>query len=71
MQTAMYEMIDYLLSVDEYDLVNKAGELLRVEKNQIMDAYYHGGDDGCPNGLAGNKAAKQYYTNTFMTDENI
>ena len=66
-KTAMNKMIDYLCSIGEYDIVDKAIELLKKEEEQILDAYYQGGNDACPNGKAGDIAAKQYYTNTFST----
>lgn len=46
----MHEMIDYLCSIGEYDIVDKANELLKKECEQITDAYYQGGDDVCPMG---------------------
>lgn len=67
-KTAMHEMIDYLCSIGEYDIVNKANELLKIEKGQITNAYYDGGDDVCPNGEAGNIAAEKYYADTFVTN---
>lgn len=64
----MHEMIDYLCSIGEYDIVDKANDLLKKEKEQILDAYYQGGDDVCPNGKAGNVAAHKYYADTFSTN---
>ena len=38
---------------------------LEMEKQQIEDAYYNGGDDMCPNGMAGVRQSEQYYNETF------
>lgn len=64
----MHEMIDHLCSIGEYDIVNKANELLKIEKEQITNAYYDGGNDVCPNGKAGNIASEKYYSDTFVTN---
>ena len=67
-KTAMHEMIDYLCSIGEYDIVDRANELLKVEKEQIKNAYYEGGDDVCPNGKSGDIAAEKYYSDRFITN---
>jgi hypothetical protein len=36
-----------------------------MEKEQIEQAYYDGGDDGCPNGIVGGRKAERYYNETF------
>lgn len=36
-----------------------------MEKKQIEEAYYDGGDDMCPNGIAGGKKAERYYNETY------
>ena len=64
----MHQMIDYLCSIGEYEIVDKANELLKIERDQICDAYYQGVDDICPNGKAGDSASRQYYADTFSTN---
>ena len=44
------------------DAMKRAKEM---EKEQIEQAYYDGGDDGCPNGIVGGRKAERYYNETF------
>ncbi len=69
-KTAMNKMIDYLCTIGEYEIVSKANELLNDEKNQILDAYYAGGDEICPNGESGEYQSNMYYDTTFSTEAN-
>ena len=67
-KTAMQQMIDYLYSIGEYEIVDKAKKFLKEERTQIVEAYYQGGDDVCPNGKSGDSASYQYYVDTFSTN---
>lgn len=69
-KTAMNKMIDYLCTIGEYEIVDKANELLSDEKRQLLDAYYAGGDEMCPNGKAGDVQSNIYYDTTFSTVSN-
>lgn len=78
MKTAIQQAIENALTAKDNDkkdtvtyqeVIDMLTEFLPTEQEQIEQAYYDGGDNMCPNGEAGNKKAKQYYTETFKNDK--
>ena len=76
-QTALQIFLDGLikLEIGKGMPLNKHKELQKLyerahkeEKEQIKDAYYYGGDDGCLNGIAGSEMAEAYYNRTFKSE---
>ena len=64
MKTAMQEFIEYVESneiVYNKDLILKLKELLKKEKEQIMDSYLQGSFDDGPNITN----SEQYYNQTY------
>jgi hypothetical protein len=43
--------------------------LIPTEQEQIEQAFYDGGDVGCPNGEVGERKAKDYFNKTYKTEE--
>ena len=61
-QTAVEQLIEWIDSdCSPMDCIMKAKELLKVEKEQILGAYFQGSIDDGPN----QNNAEQYYNETY------
>lgn len=70
METAveyLYKIIHARIHIDK-DLSEYLEQAKELEKQQIEDAYYNGGDDMCPNGMPGIRKSEQYYNETFKSE---
>ena len=69
MKTAMQELIDWSYendkpdcTIEAYDVIKKAKDLLEKEKEQIMDAYGYGIIDAVDDTIQGKE---DYYNQTY------
>ena len=66
MKTAMQELIDKLSNSIKFEYRNELVNLLKKEKEQIIDAYENGVGDENERNLSGNFTnAEQYYNKTY------
>jgi hypothetical protein len=66
MKTAMQELIDKLSNSIKFEYRNELVNLLKKEKEQIIDAYENGVGDENERNLSGNFTnAEQYYNQTY------
>lgn len=66
MKTALQQLIEYLDPIHS-GIKQKAEELLKVEKDQIIDAYGFGYQNGCDDTKVNIKIddSEQYYDETY------
>lgn len=64
MKTAMQQLIEYLDPIHSA-IKDKAIELLKVEEEQIIDAWRQGDNDSMYSPKELDKQAKEYYNDTY------
>jgi hypothetical protein len=66
MQTAVKWLRDRLYNPDREELFNQA---LAMEKEQIMDAFWHGDNSDCTSEQNSKEFAEDYYKKTYNHDK--
>lgn len=66
-RTAMEELIFWVESnYTPIDYLKKAKELLKLEKEQIIDAFWHGDNSDCTSEQNSKQFAEEYYNETYL-----
>jgi len=77
MKTAMQELHEWAVDkwsdpsrlISLYEVVNKIGEMLQKEKEQIVNAYKEGCSDSILDESTDEERAEQYYSETYVDDK--
>jgi len=68
-QTAMQELIEWLEEVDApTGIIKKAKSLLDIEKQNLINAFWHGDNSDCTSEENAYQFAICYYNNTYQQD---